>query len=137
MKNLKNTLESLVLKYGKGNIENILKDINITTPRIGLLPSEFEKVRDLLLPMDAKIHMNSNGQAVVYDTLPHEEYGCKYRGTGWVLAYSNGQYWIRRFSEYHMHPMHYNRKTYEYGFKGFDEMLNYFVNFYKKFTKKQ
>lgn len=136
MKNLKNTLESLVLKYGKGNVENILKDINITTPRIGLLPVEFKKVGDLLLPMGAKVHMNRNGQAVVYDTLPYEKHDRKYRGTGWVLAYSNGRYWIRGFNEWYIHPLHYNKETREYGFKEFDEMLNHFVKFYKKITKK-
>lgn len=56
------------------------------------------------------------------------------RGISYQLGYNDDrdEYWIRRRNGGYISLMHHNRKTNEYGFKSFDEMLDYFLNFWHK-----
>jgi hypothetical protein len=113
--------------------------------KIGLSEYEYSKIIALLRDYDVKIYLNSNCQAnIVVNSSPKQHDGfldnIKYGNDPkshlnekkYVIGYSNNQYWIRWQNGKDQSVLHYDRKTGEYGFIFFEEMMKYFMKFFTK-----
>ncbi len=139
------SISSLVNKYDGETVLNMVHQALANKNKVGLSEYEYSKIIALLRDYDVKIYLNSNCQVnVVVNSSPKQHNGfldnIKYGNDPkshlnekkYVIGYSNNQYWIRWQNGKDQSVLHYDRKTGEYGFIFFEEMLNYFMKFFTK-----
>ncbi len=139
------SISSLVNKYDDETILNMVHQALENKNKVGLDEHEYFAIIALLKDYNITIYRNSNFQVnVVVNSSPKQHNGfldnIKYGNDPkshlnekkYVIGYSNNQYWIRWQNGKDQSVLHYDRKTGEYGFIFFEEMLNYFMKFFTK-----
>ena len=139
------SISNLVNKYDGDTILNMVHQALANKNKVGLSEYEYSKIIAKLRDYNVKIYLNSNCQVnVVVNSSPKQyndlwnnfKYGNDPKShlneIKYVIGYSNNQYWIRLQNGKDQSVLHYDRKTGEYGFIFFEEMLNYFMKFFTK-----
>ena len=127
------SISSLVNKYDGDTILNMVHQALANKNKIGLSEYEYSKIIALLKDYDVKIYLNSNCQVnVVVEKTPNYHDNPHLNEKKYVIGYSNNQYWVRWQNVKDQSVLHYDRKTGEYGFIFFEEMLDYFTKFFIK-----
>lgn len=139
------SISSLVNKYDGDTLLNMFHQALNNQNKTGISGLEYNDIRIALLDYKVTIYRNENSQVnVVVNSSPKQRNGfldnIKYGNDPkshlnekkYVIGYSNNQYWIRWQNGKDQSVLHYDRKTGEYGFIFFEEMLDYFMKFFTK-----
>ena len=127
------SISSLVNKYDGEAVLNMVHQALNNQNRTGISELEYDDIRIALLDYDVTIYRNSNFQVNVVVEKTRNYYDNPHLNEmKYVIGYSNNQYWIRWQNGKDQSVLHYDRKTGEYGFIFFEEMLDYFMKFFTK-----
>ena len=142
-----NLLESLVNKYGKTEVVNMITEMKRGVKRensakdfIRITDADFESVQNDPLLADYEVTQNRNKTIIIRvgDTrIGYYGPGRTHLGRGYQLGYSTERhsYWVRYFNGDNMGVLDY--KNGKYGFDTFDEAYEYLRNVIKKLQKRE
>ena len=127
------SISSLVNKYDGETVLNMVHQALENKNKVGLDEHEYFAIIALLKDYNITIYRNSNFQVnVVVEKTRNYYDNPRLNEKKYVIGYSNNQYWIRWQNVKDQSVLHYDRKTGEYGFIFFEEMLDYFTKFFTK-----